>query len=157
MDSLSRPHQSLGSEWTLHRNVFRDLRLRWPVMVDLFATSANHRCSVHFSPFRDPQAAGTDAFLQSWESLQTYAFPPWSIIPQVLAKLRASWGTFLTLVAPYWPQKPWFPELLDLAMAALVELAYRPDLLFQPLSGLRHPDFLRIRLCAWRLSRVVWL
>ena len=58
-DSLSCPHQTLGSEWTLHRDVFRDLRLRWPVIVDLFATSANHCCSVYFFPFRDPQSAGT--------------------------------------------------------------------------------------------------
>ena len=40
-DSLSRPHQILGSEWTLHA-VFRDLSHLWPVIVDLFATSANH-------------------------------------------------------------------------------------------------------------------
>ena len=151
-DSLSRPHQSLGSEWTLHRDVFRDLRLQWPVMVDLFATSANHRCSVYFSPFRDPQAAGTDAFLQSWDELQAYAFPLWSVIPRVLAKLCASRGTFLTLVAPYWPQRPWFPEFLDLAVAPPVVLPSRPDLLFQPLSGLHHPDLLRLRLHAWRLS-----
>ena len=150
--SLSRPHQSLGSEWTLHRDVFRDLRLRWPVMVDLFATSANHRCSVYFSPLRDPQAAGTDEFLQSWDELQAYAFPPWSIIPRVLVKLRASLGTFLTLVAPYWPQRPWFPKLLDLEVAPSVVLPSRPDLLFQPLSGLRHPDLLRLRLHAWKLS-----
>ena len=150
-DSLSRPHQSLGSEWPLHRDVFRDLRLRWPVMVDLFATSANHRCSVYFSPFRDPQAAGTDAFLQSWDEPQAYAFPPRSIIPRVLAKLRASRGTFLTLVAPYWPQRPWFSVLLDLAVAPPVVLPSCPDL-FQPLSGLRHSDLLRLRLHAWRLS-----
>ena len=151
-DSLSHPHQSLGSEWPLHRGVFWDLRLWWPVMVDLFATSANHHCSVYFSPFRDPQAAGTDAFLQSWDELQAYAFPPWSIIPRVLAKLRASRGTFLTLVAPYWPQMPWFPKLLDLAVAPPAVLLSRPALLFQPLSGLRHLDLLRLRLHAWRLS-----
>ena len=150
--TLSPALISLGSEWTLYRDVFRDLRLRWPVMVDLFATSANHRCSVYFSPFRDPQAAGTDAFLQSWDELQAYAFPPWSIIPRVLAKLRASRGTFVTLVAPYWPQRPWFPELLDLAVAPPVLLPGCPDLLFQPLSGLRHPDLLRLQLHAWRLS-----
>ena len=30
----------------------------------------------------DPQAVGTDAFLLSWDELQAYAFPPWSIIPR---------------------------------------------------------------------------
>ena len=151
-DSLSRPHQLLGSEWTLHADVFRDLCCQWPVMVDLFATSANHRCSIYFSPFRDPQSAGTDAFLQSWDGLLAYAFPPWSVIPQVLTKLRASQGTYLTLVAPYWPQRPWFPELLYLAVAPPVVLPSRPDRLFQPQSGLRYPGLLRLRLLAWRLS-----
>ena len=64
-DSLSRPDQVQGSEWTLHMEVFLELRRRWPVMVDIFATSANHRCSIYFSPFRDPQAMGTDALLQA--------------------------------------------------------------------------------------------
>ena len=35
----------------------------------LFATSATHRCSISFSPFRDPRSAGTDAFLQYWDGL----------------------------------------------------------------------------------------
>ena len=66
----------------------------------------NHRCSIYFSPFQDPMSAGTDAFLQSWNGLQAYAFPPVAIIPRVLAKLRASSGTELTLVAPHWAQRP---------------------------------------------------
>ena len=36
------------------------------------------------------------------------------LIPAVLKKLRSSSGVLLTIVAPYWPQKPWFPDLLDL-------------------------------------------
>ena len=103
-DSLSRPHQLLHTEWSLAPEVFQSLSRQWPVQIDLFATSDNRRCSIDFSPFRDPMAAGTDAFLQHWDGLLAYAFPPWSIIPRVLAKLRMSQGTELTLVAPYWPQ-----------------------------------------------------
>ena len=77
-DSLSRPHQLPHTEWSLHQEVFRSISRMWPVQLDLFATSANHQCSVVFSPFRDPLAAGTDAFLQRWDGLQAYAFPPWS-------------------------------------------------------------------------------
>ena len=43
-DALSRSNQILGSEWTLKLSVFRQLRRRWPVSIDLFATSLNHRC-----------------------------------------------------------------------------------------------------------------
>ena len=82
-DTLSRPHQLPSSEWPLNMDVFRSLTRQWPVMIDLFATSNNHRSSIYFSPFRDPLSAGTDALLQSWDGLLAYAFPPWSILPQV--------------------------------------------------------------------------
>ena len=45
-----------------------------------FATSATHRGSIYFSPFRDPWSACTDAFLQIWDSLRAYAFPPVAVI-----------------------------------------------------------------------------
>ena len=78
-DSLSRPNQVQGSEWTLKQEVFQDLCKRWPVSIDLFATSLNHRCSIYFSPYHDRNALGTDALLQNWNGWQAYAFPPWSL------------------------------------------------------------------------------
>ena len=68
-DALSRPHQLPHSTWSLILTVFQSLRRLWPVQIDLFAASDNHRCSIYFSPFRDPMSAGTDAFLQSWADL----------------------------------------------------------------------------------------
>ena len=100
-DVLSRPHQLPLTEWSLIMTVFLSLRRLWPVQILLFATSANHHCSISFSHFRDPMSAGTDAFLQSWEGLPAFAFPPVAIIPRVLATLRASTWTELTLVAPH--------------------------------------------------------
>ena len=114
--------------------VFHSLRRLWSVQIDLFATSYNHRCSIYFSPFQDPMSAGEDAFLQSWDGLQAYAFPPVAIIPRVLAKLRASTGTELTLVAPHWAQRPWFSDLLQLSLAHPVNLPARQDLLRLPRS-----------------------
>ena len=113
-DALSRPSQVLGLEWMLHQKVFNWFRQRWPVTIDLFASSLSRRCSVYFAPVSDPMAAGTDAMLQSWDSLQAYAFPLFTMISQVLAKVRASQGLELTLIAPFWPQCPWFPEVLEL-------------------------------------------
>ena len=150
-DALSRPHQLPHSQWSLNLTVFQSLRRLWPVQIDLFATSANHRCSIYFSPFRDPMSAGTDAFLQSWDGLQAYAFPPVAIILRVLAKLWASTGTELTLVAPHWAQRPWFSDLLQLSLAPPVVLPSRPDLLRLPLSRHLYPDLRRLRLHAWRL------
>ena len=61
-DALSRPHQLPHTEWFLNVTVFLSLRRLWPVQIDLFATSANHCCSIYFSPFRDPRSAGTTRF-----------------------------------------------------------------------------------------------
>ena len=152
VDALSRPHQLPHSEWSLTLTVFQPLSRLWPVQIDLFATSENHRCSIYFSPFRDPMSAGTDAFLQSWDGLQAYLFPPVAIIPRVLAKLRASMGTELTLVAPHWAQRPWFSDLLQLSLAPPVILPDRQDLLRLPRSRHLYPDLRRLRLHAWRLS-----
>ena len=151
-DSLSRPHQLPHTEWSLNPEVTRSTSRLWPVQIDLFATSENRQCSIFLSPFRDLMAAGTDAFLQPWDGLQAYTFPPWSIIPRVLAKLRESQGTELTLVAPYWPQRPWFPDLLHLSLAPPVTLPLRPDLLRLPWSRSLYQGLHRLRLHAWRLS-----
>ena len=151
-DALSRPHQLPHSTWSLILTVFQSLRRLWPVQIDLFATSDNHRCSIYFSPFRDPMSAGTDAFLQSWAGLPAYAFTPVAIIPRVLAKLRSSTGTELTLVAPHWAQCPWFSDLLQLSLAPPVILPARQDLLHLPRSRHLYPDLRRLRLHAWRLS-----
>ena len=126
-DALSRPHQLPHSTWSLILTVFQSLRSLWPVQIDSFATSDNHRCSIYFSPFRDPMSAGTDAFLQSWAGLPAYAFTSVAIIPRVLAKLRSSMGTELTLVAPPWAQRSWFSALLQLSLAPPVILPARQD------------------------------
>ena len=106
VDALSRPNQILGAEWTLKLSVFHQLWKPWPVTIDLFATSLNHHCLPYFSPFHDPNYIWTDALLQPWDGWQTYAFPPYALIPAVLKKLRSSFGVLLTIIAPYWPQRP---------------------------------------------------
>ena len=151
-DALSRPNQILGSEWMLKQEVFGDLCRRWPVSIDLFATSQNHRCSIYFFPYHDHNALGTDALLQNWNGWQAYAFPPWSLIPAVLKKLRSSSGVLLTIIAPYWPQRPWFPDLLDLVVDGPVALPQSRDLLRQPHFHRFHLGVSRLCLHAWRLS-----
>ena len=148
-DALSRPNQVLGSEWTLKQEVFRDLCRRWPVSIGLFATSQNHSCSLYFSPYHNHNAMGTDELLRNWSGWQAYTFPPWSLIPAGLKKLRSSSGVLLTIVAPYWLQRPWFPDLLDLVVDGPVALPQSRDLL-------RQPHFHRFHLVVSRLCLHAW-
>ena len=151
-DALSRPNQVIGSEWTLHQEVVDQLVHRWPAMIDLFATSLTARLPVYFSPASDPRAAGTDALFQPWDYLQAYAFPPIAIIRRVLLKLRSSKNCELTLIAPFWPQRDWFPDLLELLSDVPITLSDRRDLLRQPHFHRFHQNLPMLRLTAWRLS-----
>jgi hypothetical protein len=56
-------------------------------------------------------------------------------------------------VTPYWPSQPWFPIIMDLAVAVPRLLRPSPDLLTTPL-GESHPLVQNdsIRLIAWKLS-----
>ena len=149
---LSRPNLVIGSEWTLHQQVVQDLLHQWPAIIDLFATSLTARLPVFFAPAWEPKATGVDAFLQPWDNLQAYAFPPIAIIRRVLLKLRASHHCDLTLIVPFWPQREWFPDLLELLSDIPIELPKRQDLLRQPHFHRFHENLQMLRLTAWRLS-----
>ena len=142
-DALSRPNQVIGSEWTLHQEVVDHLVQKWPAVIDLFATSLTARLPVYFSSASDSRAAGTDALLQPWDNLQAYAFPPIAIIRRVLVKLRSLKNCELTLIAPFWPQREWFLDLLELLSDIPITLSNQKDLLRRPTST----DSTKICLC----------
>ena len=99
-----------------------------------------------------PNSIGTDALFQQWDRWQAYAFPPYALILAVLKKLHSSSGVLLTLLAPYWPQRPWFPELLELVLDGPVALPLDRNLLNQPHVHRQHLGLSRLALHAWRLS-----
>ena len=151
-DSLSRPNQIQGAEWTLCQEVVDMLIKRWPATIDLFATSLNYRLPVYFAPLQDPMSAGTDSLLQNWDNLQGYAFPPFPLIRRVLNKIRQSRRLQLTIITPFWPQKEWFPDLLELMTEPPLRLPMRRDLLKQPHFHRFHLNLQGLHLHAWRLS-----
>ncbi len=78
---------------------------------------------------------GTDALAHSWpQALRKYGFPPVSLLAQTLCDLREDEEQVL-LVAPYWPTRTWFPELISLTTAPPWRIPLRKDLLF---TGARH-------------------
>ena len=81
---FSRLNPILGFEWILKLSGFQQLRRRWPVSSDLFATSLTHHCLSYFSPFHNSNALWTEVLLQPWDGWQAYAFPPYVFIPAIL-------------------------------------------------------------------------
>ena len=155
-DTLSRRSQALGSEWTLCFPAFKDLLLLWP---------GDYRPLRHIvepSPSRlllaDGRSAvgghGCDDAALGWSS--GLCLPSLcSLLQRIIAKVRQSRGLELTLVAPFWPQHPWFPDLLELLVAVPVFLPRRKDLLRQPHFHCFHQNLLRASadwLTAYRIS-----
>ncbi len=113
-DELSRA--ALPGEWRLHPQV---VQLIWgefgEAQVDLFASLGTSHCQLFYS--LSEGTLGTDALAHSWpRGLRKYAFPPVSLLAQTLCKVREDEERVL-LVAPYWPNRTWFPELMLLATA----------------------------------------
>ncbi len=88
-DALSRSSKPVLAEWSLERSVCRSILARWGApWVDLFATRLNSKLPLYVSPAPDPGAWAVDAMSLSWNHLDGYAFPPFIMVPRVLAKVR---------------------------------------------------------------------
>jgi Reverse transcriptase (RNA-dependent DNA polymerase) len=106
-------------------------RRRGPFTVDLFASRTNHRLPRYYSRYPDPGATATDAFSQDWRGEQSYCFPPFPVIGQVLRKLELEGGV-MTIIVPEWTTQPWWPTLLGLRNP-------RIEMFVLPLSALDNP------------------
>jgi hypothetical protein len=153
-DGLSRSHQILPTEWKINPRVLQRVWRVWHrPHIDLFATRFNHQLEVYISPCPDPQAWAIDALNTDWTGFDAYAYPPTSLIPQVLRRIR-QFRCRVILIAPYWPSCQWFPELLELIVEQPLELPVIKTLLRQSHNYRLHPEPQRLLLHAWRLSGV---
>ena len=106
-DKLSRHNQVIQTEWSLFQQLFNLLCSRWArPHVDLFATWLNHKLPMFVSPVPDPTAWAVDALSLSWENLDAYAFPPISLLNQVISKVMDQGCRRMILIAPGWPNMP---------------------------------------------------
>ncbi len=136
-NELSRQH-ALPGEWRLYPEVLQLILRRFgDAQVDLFASPDTSHCQLFFS--LSEGTLGTDALACSWpRGLRKYAFPPVSLLAQTLCKVREDEEQVL-LVAPYWPNRTWFPELMLLATAPPWQIPLRSDLFSQRGGTLWHP------------------
>ena len=152
-DVLSRRGQVVGTEWSLHPQVARALLRTWGnPSIDLFATCLNAKLPLYCSLVPDPQAVFEDAFRHPWDDLDLYAFPPFALVGRVIARVQQSSRVVMTLVAPLWPEKEWFADLLLLLTQPPLVLPCWDRLLRQPHCNLFHHGAHALKLHAWRLS-----
>ena len=154
-DLLSRRGQVVGTEWSLHPQVARSLLRVWGnLSIDLFATSLNTKLPLYCSLVPDPQAVFEDAFRHPWDDLHLYAFPPFPLVGRVIARVRELLRVAMTLVAPLWPEKEWFAELLLVLTQPPLALPWWDSLLQQPHCNFFHQGVHELNLHTWRLSSV---
>ena len=153
-DVLSRRGQVVGTEWSLHPQVARALLRAWgSPSIDLFATCLNAKLPLYCSLVPDPQAVFEDAFRHPWDDLDLYAFPPFPLVGRVIARVQESSRVAMTLVAPLWPEKEWFADLLLLLTQPPLALPCWDKLLRQPHCSLFHQGVHALNLHAWRHYR----
>ena len=150
-DSLSREFSS-NLEWSVDIDIFNQItNMTYVPDIDLFASRliAKTDCFVSWHP--EPGAMAVDALSISWANLKCYAFPPFSLLAQVLAKIRNDKALVL-LITPVWTTQTWYPLLLQLAVQQPILLPRKGNLLTLPHSQELHPLKDSLRLAAWMLS-----
>ena len=126
-DKLSRLGQTIQTEWSLHPAVFQAVCSRWhQPQVDLFATR-----------FKD---------------LDPYAFPPAAILGKVVEKLQDYPCNRIILIAPGWPNMPWFWDLVAMSSQIPPCLPSIPNLVSQPFNQVLHRNLSNLNLHAWLLE-----
>ena len=154
-DLLSRRDQVIGTEWSLHPQVARSLLRRWgSPLIDLFALSLNVKLPLYCSLVPDPQAVFEDAFRHPWGNLDVYVFPPFPLVGRVVTRVRETSNLSTTLVAPLWPKKEWFADLLLLLTQSALALLWWDRLFRQPHFNRFHHGVHVLNRHAWQLSSV---
>ena len=99
-----------------------------------------------------PQAWAVDALSLSWEDLDPYTFPPAAILGKVVEKLQDYPCNRIILIAPGWPNMPWFWDLVAMSSQIPLCLPSIPNLVSQPFNQVLHRNLLNLNLHAWLLE-----
>ena len=117
--------------------------------INLFASHINVKLPL-FCALRAGQGEMVvDVLSFSWRNVFGYAFPPTVLVAKVLDKLIKDQAT-LVLIAPAWPDRPWYSTLLHSLVEVPLRLPQRQDLLSQ--AGQYHQDPGFFKLTAWKVS-----
>ncbi len=123
-------------------------------VIDLFASSLTKKCQRYCSWFPDLDCERVDSFTFIWPD-RFYAFPPFSLIPRVLSKIKRE-GCEGILLVPFWKSQSWYP--LFYAMSVYEPVIFQPSefKLYCPYSNRLHPLSSSLTLAVTVVSGKVW-
>ena len=78
-----------------------------------------------------------------------YAFPPVAILGKIVEKLQDHPCHRIILIAPEWPNMPWFWDLVAMSSQITLSLPILPNLLTQPFNQTPHRNLTNLNLHAW--------
>jgi hypothetical protein len=149
-DMLSSQTQVYLTVWCLESKVFTKISeiSNFAPQIDVFATSLTTKLPIYFSPVPDDNAAGLDAFQQSWNGWDVYLFPSFPLLSQVVQKLGASTNVSASLIYPHQPRKNWYPALRSLLQPPSTRIPLSTTNLQQPHNKATHPALQSLNLHA---------
>ena len=133
------------------QEVFLGVQRRWPINLVLFANRLNFhlpvsslRCGSHGS--------GLLCHAPLLERLESSLLPSFRDFSTGPSEDPPESGSSDYVIAPFWSQKVWFTDLLDLLLGVPVSFPLRRDLLKQPLFLRQHRNLHVLQLAAFGLS-----
>ena len=104
-----------NTEWKLDPQIFQKILKLFSVKpeIDIFAPHLNYQVPVYVSWNPDKNAHVTDTFSISWENLNFYAFPPFSLTGTSISKIRREMAVGIMII-PWWLTQFWFPMMVPL-------------------------------------------
>ena len=128
------------------------LKNNWRVPESLEKVIPGSTINYHSLFHHFPQAWAVDALSLSWENLDPYAFPPAAILGKVVEKLQDYPCNRIILIAPGWPNMPWFWALVAMSSEIPLCLPNLPSLVSQPFNQTLHRNLSNLNLHAWLLE-----
>ncbi len=108
--------------------------------VDWFASDENHQLPRYYTwhAQNHSNAEGVNAFMFDWGVTPGYIFPPFSLLPRIIRKIKDDKAKIL-LVHPRWPGALWYPSIKEITVMQESILQSADVLRYPNHPDLRHP------------------
>ena len=133
-------------------NMYNIIPLIWYFCPNTTPLCVNNKLPLFVSLVPDPMATAVDALSLPLEDLDAYVFPPAAILGKVVEKLQDSPCRRIILIAPGWPNMPWFWDLVTMSSQIPLSLPSLPNLLTQLFNQIPHRNLTNLNLHAWLLE-----